>query len=441
MKFAALRNINYCATVAILKNFVPIPKADKIQSALIFGNSVIVSKEAKAGEIGIFFPVECQLSHEFVSENNLYRKSEDGNVDPTKTGYFESSRRVKCTKFLGVKSEGLWIPLSALSYLKINLSNFNEGDIFDKIGDHKICQKYVVKNNNSGGQNNVRGKVAKLADSIVDGQFRFHFDTENLRKNIHKIQPTDIISISDKFHGTSAIFSKPLVLRNLNWFERILRKFGIKIQETEYAMVYSSRKMIKAVNGIDKSNGVHYYGSDIWGVVAKEIDDKIPNSYTIYGEIVGYTPEGSVIQKGYGFGLDPKSHELFVYRVTSTNNKGRIIELSWPQMKEFCSAHAIQHVKELFYGKACDLVTFVEGMDICDWYNDLLKYLENRWVHDQDCEYNPKMPAEGIIIRKDNLESCESWKLKNFRFLELETKELDKGTVDLETAESDSQEN
>ena len=446
MKLQEPINQNYAATIVKLEHIIDLAGCDRIKGALIFGNQVIISKDAQVGDEGIFFPVECQLDHEFVSNNNLYRKPELGNIDTTKVGYFENNRRIKCAKFRGHKSEGMWLPLNSLWYLtpgnksdaNLLITDLRSGDTFDYIGTHKICEKYIPKSSNVGGVN--KGKKASLINSIVDGQWRFHFDTENLRKNIHKIYPHDIISISDKFHGTSLIAGKPLILRNLNWFEKLLRKVGVKIQESVYGLTYSSRKMIKAVNGVDKSNGLHYYSSDIWGIIAKEIEDRIPNGFTVYGEAVGYTPEGSFIQGGYNYGFDPKEHALFVYRVVSTNNEGKTLELSWPQLQEFCFTRALAPVKELFYGKAYDLVPFVEGTDIRDWHNDFLKYLEDRWVHDQDCEYNPGMPAEGIVVRRDSLVECESWKLKNFRFNERESKELDKGTIDIETEESNDTE-
>ena len=46
---------------------------------------------------------------------------------------------------------------------------------------------------------------------------------------------------------------------------------------------------------------------------------------------------------------------------------------------------------------------------------------------------NNKVPEEGIVVRKESLFSCDSYKLKSFRFLEFETKQLDKGESDIES--------
>ena len=443
------KNANYCATVTILQEFVNLDNCDNLKAALIFGNSVIVGKDAKVGDIGLFFPVECKLSEEFLKENNLYRKPELNN-EATQKGYFEAHGRIKAMKFRGHKSEGFFIPLSSLNYLTDFKGTLEVGDVFDKIEGHLICEKYIPAHNPASQQ--TKGKKASLKDSVVDGQFRFHFDTENLRKNIHKIQPTDIISISDKWHGTSAIISKPLIICHLSWYEKLLKKLGVKIQETQYGLVYSSRKMIKAVDGIDKSNGIHFYGEDIWGIIEKEVADKIPVSYTVYGEIVGYTPTGSPIQsasKGrpYHYGCSKGSHKFVVYRVTTTNADGKTLELSWPQMREFCNKYGFEMVHEWFYGRADDLLSYLTvkyaGNDsnedgIRVWQKELLKVIEENYVNNKPCPFNNnEVPAEGIVVRRDRLTECESWKLKNFAFLEDETKMLDIGTVDIETAESE----
>ena len=76
MKLKQPQNNNYCATIIEIKTLVPLEKCDNVQGAIIFGNQVIVSKELKIGTIGLFFPLETQLSKEFLSANNLYRKNE-----------------------------------------------------------------------------------------------------------------------------------------------------------------------------------------------------------------------------------------------------------------------------------------------------------------------------------------------------------------------------
>jgi hypothetical protein len=444
------RNPNYAASVVKLENFRDLAGCDNVKAALIYGNQIIVGKGVKAGDVGLFFPVETQILRDFLANNNLFRKPEWGNMDPEKKGFFEEHGRVKAVKFRGHKSEGFWIPLESLSYLGVPLSEFPVGAEFDSVGDRMICQKYVPRHRSRVGSGAKTEKKAKrVEDQIVDGQFQFHIDTENLRRNIHKITPDMWISLSDKWHGTSAIYANVLVNRPLKWWEKALRFIGLQYEPREHGYVWSSRRVVKGVNGEAKANAVHYYTSDIWGTVAKEVEFAVPKGYTLYGEIVGYTEDGSAIQKGYHYGCQPGTHRFLVYRVTQVNDDGITTELSWQQMKQFCERYGLEMVKELWYGRAGDWpfhpYVHVEEIDtnenVKTWQEGFLEALERIYVRDQMCVHNNcEVPAEGIVLRVDTMYDCIAFKLKSFRFLEWETKQLDAGTVDIETAESADEE-
>lgn len=429
-------NKNYCAIVVALSKFVDLANCDNIKAALIFGNQVIVSKAAAEGDVGLFFPVETQLSKEFLGANNLFRKPEWGNSDPEKKGFFEEHGRIKAVKFRGHKSEGFWIPLNSLIYLEVGswkASELSVGQEFNTICGFEICRKYVPKRNH-GSQRQLGPRKARKEDRIVDGQFRFHLDTENLRRNIHKIQPDSYISISDKWHGTSAVFANVLVKRELKWYEKLLKRLGVQVLDTHYGLTWSSRRVVKGVEE-EIEGKQHFYDTDVWGVVAKEVGPLLPKGYTVYGEIVGFTPDGAPIQPGYHYGCTEKAHRFLVYRVTVTNPDGKVVELSWSQMKEFCERSGLEMVKEIYFGLAFKN----EGHSLEEWQEWLLRTLESKFVYDQPCQHNNnEVPAEGIVVRIDRLDSCESYKLKNFAFLERETKLLDKGEVDTETAEAEA---
>ena len=63
---------NYCATVIKIEKIVELENCDNVYAAIIMGNQVIVSKNIKVGDIGLFFPVETKLSKDYLSANNLY---------------------------------------------------------------------------------------------------------------------------------------------------------------------------------------------------------------------------------------------------------------------------------------------------------------------------------------------------------------------------------
>ena len=181
MKIIKPKNENYSAIVVEIKTLIPLEKCDNVQGAIIMGNQVIVSKSVKIGDVGLYFPLECALSKEYLSNNNLYRVHKNKpnlNVDTTaKGGYFEENGRIRCARFLGHKSEGLFMPLESLQCFGVLELEINT--CFDEINGFPICSKYVVKTNRTPGQpGSKKSKSTKKYESkLVENQFRFHSDT------------------------------------------------------------------------------------------------------------------------------------------------------------------------------------------------------------------------------------------------------------------------
>lgn len=431
MKFEKTKS-DYCATVVVIDKLVVLENCDNVKHAIIMGNNVVVGKDTKEGDIGLFFPVETQLSPKYLSYNNLYRK-EELNQDNAKKGYFEINGRIRCVKFRGNKSEGLFMPIESMSNLGFDTEDFKEGDSFDKIDNVEICNKYIIKIKNQHGLGGKGKKARKPIESkIIDDQFRFHTDTSQLYRNLHHINPDDIIQLSYKLHGTSGISSKILCKKKINWFEKALKFLGVNIVDKEYDNIYSSRKVIK--NHELNPNANHYYEIDIWGLANTKIEQYLSTGMTMYYEIVGYTPEGGMIQAGYDYGCEIKTFEIYIYRITHTSNDGSVIEYTSQQVKEFCAFKGLNSVPELFYGKANELFSD-NRLTIRNWREGFLNELKTRF-NDKNCYMCANnIPEEGVVLRKDSLE-FEAWKCKSAKFYEWETKQLDKGVVDIETEES-----
>ena len=47
------------------------PNAHSLQIATIFGASVIVDLNTKIGDLGVYFPIDLQLSEEYCEKNNI----------------------------------------------------------------------------------------------------------------------------------------------------------------------------------------------------------------------------------------------------------------------------------------------------------------------------------------------------------------------------------
>ena len=176
------KNKNYCCTIVQIKTLVPLPKLDRVQAALIFSNQVIVDKSTQVGDIGLFFPIETQLSNDFLANNNLYRDP-TLNVDANKKGYFELNGRIRAVKFQGNKSEGFFIPLTSLEFVRpLTRDDVTVGTEFDEFDGHKICEKFIPKNiqNDRAPKRSKADKKLKRISRLVENQFKFHIDMNSV---------------------------------------------------------------------------------------------------------------------------------------------------------------------------------------------------------------------------------------------------------------------
>lgn len=423
MKLKKPINQNYCVTIVEIRNIIELDNCDNVVHTNIMGNLVITSKDTKVGDVGLYFPVETQLSDEYCKINNLYRHSEN-NSNPDKKGYMEDNRRIRCVKFRGHESQGLFMPISSVSEFLDEGDELFIGDEFDTLNDHSICNKYVVKirESNPSNRKNKKPKESK----IIDNQFRFHEDTNMLYKNLNKINPEDYIHISYKLHGTSGISSKILCKKKLSLWNKIGKLLGFDVNKQQYDYIYASRKVIK--NSDLNPNANHFYGDDIWGFAHEVVKDYLTNGLTLYYEIVGFLPSGAVIQKDYDYGQEPGTFGIYIYRITYTNTEGKVFEYSAKQVQEWCKLNGLNAVPELYYGKVKDFYAF---RNTINWEDDFLSAIKLMY-NDHNC-YMCKntVPEEGCVIRLDKL-NFEAYKAKSALFYERETKMLDKGEVDIE---------
>jgi hypothetical protein len=440
-KISEKANPNYLAAIVRLDNIVPHPNADRLQIAVVQGNSVIVSLDAKEGDVYVYFPLECAINKEFLSWSNSF-SDKTMNSDTEIAGFFGKQGRVKAVKLRGAPSMGYAVPrnklemwLSEKEKKAVIISDDLIGKEFDSYNDIIICEKYVnpvaLKKQNKEKKN--QKKVVR-EPKVVDSQFHFHINTPQLRKLIHNISPNDYIAITRKLHGTSWVAARLLCNKRLTWQEKVLKKFGVKIVDTEYDLLWASRRVLK--NGyLEVGNKDHFYSYDLWEDIAKSVEYAIQDSITLYGESVGYTKTGSFIQNGYDYGCPVGQFKTYIYRITTTNQSGQVYEFSHNQVKEYCEKFGLTMVPELYYGKAKDLYPELSVKE--HWHENFLQRLIEDYL-EKDCDLckSQKVPDEGICLRKDIFD-IEVYKLKSFKFLEWETKQLDdENYLDMESQDA-----
>ena len=275
--------------------------------------------------------------------------------------------------------------------------------------------------------------------------------------------PEDVINVSFKYHGTSAIHANLLHEKTIKakWYQKLV---GVKDRiEQYYNYIASSRKVIKSDPNLQDTG---YYKEDIWSHVLQEIKDRIPKGWTIYSEIVGYLPSGAMIQKDYDYGYDSGTYGVIPYRITVTNPDGDEVELSPEQIIEWSKKNGLVPMHSYFTGTVKDhydyllskhfseegAKAFVDVNEIknnegiySEEYKKALTEFRAQYLHLLEAEYNEKdcpicinkVPEEGIIIRKlKHPSKFEALKLKSKRFLKHESDEQDQNIINIEDQES-----
>lgn len=423
MKLTKPENDNYAAVITEIKEVHDLEGCDNIRGATLFGFQAIVSKDTAPGTLGVFFAAESQLSEEYTRQNNLYRHSEL-NKDESQKGYLEDNRRVRAMKFRGHRSDCLFMPLSSLSYIKgLDLSELKEGDSFDKIGDHDICNKYVIQRTKR------EQRIEKNKDKFIRVDTKFlpkHYDTDNFFRHRETIPGDTTVIVTQKLHGTSIRIGNTVVARKHSLRDRIAQRLGVAVKTHELDYVFGSKNVIKDINN---PNQDHYYktdGYDLYTTEGKKLEGVVPENFLIYGELIGWVPGGGPIQKNYTYQVPPQTCDLYVYRVAFVNGQGKVVDLAWDQVKEFCADSGLKHVPELWRGKMSECL-------VEQWFIDT-KFKEIGYP--QAVPLAAESPVdEGVCIRVDGL-APYILKAKGPQFYEHETAILDEGIEDLESSQS-----
>lgn len=416
MKLDKPANLNYAATIIEIGPTINLPGLDNLIGVPALGHQALTQKGIQKGDLRVAFTAETQLSERYAAFNNLHRESEL-NLDSSVTGYLEKNRRIRAMKLRGHISNALLMPLQSLSYTGFDVSQLKPGDTFDTLNGHEICRKYEIQT--PRGSTPQRSKVEKAFKRVDKTVFPEHLDTDSYWRSKHLLRDGRVVVVTQKLHGTSWRGGNVPVLRQLSWRERVAKKFGVKVAEHEHDVVFGSRKVIKDVNNPNQN---HFYESDIWTTYGERVTDLIPEGYMIYGELIGWTPDGAPIQKNYTYHMTEGEAELYVYRVATVNRHGVLADLPWDGVKEFCSQRGLRWVPELAR-------VSVQGVEVLlDSVLDSRLADHGDWVEPPLVVSSHKTVDEGVCLRQDGVVPT-ILKAKFPLFLEHETKLLDAGEL------------
>ena len=414
--------MSYNAYIVKIKEIRPHSNADRLQVVTVFGNDVIVGLDAKINDLAIYFPTDGRLNTEYCRQNRLLReKDEQGN---NVGGYMDESKcHVTTIKLRKEKSDGLLMPLKSLEKFT-DINTLKEGDVITTLNGILICEKYIPE----GKKNKVEGlqkeKRKKKTDTISYPFFEEHRDTSQLAYNTAQFKEGDLCYVTLKMHGSSGRSSYTIKEKKKllpYWLHRILKfvKIELPIKKTWDYISGTRRVVLK-----NYDNG--FYGNDNF---RKEWHDffvgKLQKGITVYYEIVGYVNENQLIMpecnnkktkdkefiKQYGettrftYGCGVGQNDIYVYRMTKTDEDGNIIEIPWEIVKIYCEKMGVKHVPE--FGKY--LFTNVDD----------LMTIVNNCVEGSD-PIGKTHIKEGVVVRVDNKEKFTAYKHKSFSFKLLE---------------------
>jgi hypothetical protein len=481
----------YKAYITVLTNVRKHPNADRLLLADVFGNTVCVSTDYTEGQLGVYFPTDGQLSVEFAEKNNLVRKKDDagnnigGYMDPDK-------RNVTAIRLRGEKSDGLFLPISALNYCYAHDDasiELRAGDVIDGlVNGHEICCKYIPRSNTRRGTvtEGNRTRKKKVATAPL---FKEHADTEQLAYNLGAFKPGDYIEITLKMHGTSQRTGALPVLQGYkrSLWEKITRKEGTPIYD--YGYVSGTRRVV-----LENYEGGFYGDNQFREQHSKVFEGKLWKGETVYYEVVGFTTSGAPIMssasnsklqdkefiKQYGketvfsygctpdgkktlYGKDevgqfqitetvPQS-DIYVYRMTMTNPDGEVVEYTPDFMRYRCEQMAVKTVPVFWRGfipefedriyvdrnenGECDEneVTYTKPIDAGEW---VMKMAEQ--FYDGPDPVGKTHVREGVVVRIINRPKFAAYKHKNFSFKVLEgIAKVDAEAPDMEEAQEVSE--
>ncbi len=465
--------MSYYAIVTKLKDVRPHPNADRLQLATVFGNTICVDLSYSEDQIGVYFPTGGQLSVKFAEANNLLRKkdAEGNNIG----GYMDPDKRnVTAIKLRGEKSDGLFLPLKCLESFG-DISTLGVGDRIETFNGEEICTKYIPKTQARRGAPGLGNHTRKFRAPIAP-QFAEHADTEQLAYNLGAFKVGDELEFTLKMHGTSQRTGHLKVLTGYKktLLDRIFKRPGKPVYDWGY--VSGTRRVV-----LDTFDG-GFYGSNAFREQHHNaFVGKLWKGETAYYEVVGFTHTGASIMgsgnneklgkdfvKQYGketvfsYGCSPTEptpaselgmivdaisgpanpqSDIYVYRMTMTNEDGEVVEYTPDFMRYRCEQMGIKCVP--VFGKAtlsADRLHFTapDGYDHDYLIGDgTLGDMVMKCAEDYYSGTDPVGKThirEGVVVRIINRPKFAAVKHKNFEFKVLEgiiSEKLAESTTDV----------
>lgn len=312
---------SHAVPVIEVEDIIEHPNADALELAIVGGWQTAVRKGLFAkGSRAVYIPVDSVLSEELGAQ-----------IFPPDSKVKLNSHRVRAARIRGEMSFGFIIDESSVD--EPYRSAIRKAKVGDDLAKTLGVTKYEPPEPNyqgppHGPRDNRRGNP----------WLEKYTDIENFENYVNLFEEGELVYISEKMHGTSARYGV-LPRTALRGWRKILKPLYNLLGHGEYEFVYGSRNV-----QLQYRKKMHYDGN-VYAEAGKALDleSVLEPGEVLYGEVVGRTKSGGVIQKGYDYGYsEPK---LFAYDVMS---HGRYLSPS--EFRDWCEDRAIPMVPVVYIG-------------------------------------------------------------------------------------------
>lgn len=325
---------NHKVPVVRITDVLPHPNADRLEIVQVGGYQVVVGKgNFKPGDLAVYVQPDSIVpdipAFEFVWEKDGGGQLRDVAAARAAGGIPERWRRITVKKLRKEWSEGLLMTLSDLRLLDgVKKSQVDKEDVFegDDVAEFLGITHYNPPEEQEG-EPTVSRKQSKVWPRSLKGWYYFlaywgsfglynpwgdtngfgnekapentppMYDVETYKNHTQAFEPTDVVVVTEKIHGSNARYTYRLT-SNLNFWGRLKGDAG--------KMYAGSRKLWKG-----------QASKTIWRQVLKanpEIERwaKDHPGYTLYGEV---TPTQSKNDVDYHYGASKEQPKFFAFDI------------------------------------------------------------------------------------------------------------------------------
>ena len=411
----------YTAFITRIKNLRKHTNADRLLVGECFGSTVVVGLDTEPEQLGVYFPTDGQLGIEYATQNNLLRgKDANGN---NIGGYLDPEKRnIRALRLRGEQSDGLFMPLESLAAFT-DITKLSEGETVSALNGVVICEKYIPCGN-PGRRHTGGGTKLKTEPKTQYLFFAEHSDTAQLQHNLTQFKPGERVIITLKMHGVSqrAMNAIRETDKKQSFLQRTIARITKRPPEKirNWGCVSGTRRTVL------NTNGGRYGGNNDFRMKYHDLfNGKLQKGEEVYFEAVGYANDSTPIMstcnnkkledkgfvKQYGdtttfsYGCAPGENDIYVYRMTMTNEDGYTVEYPWSLVKLRCEQMGVKYVPEF---EAFDFTT-----------TDDLNERVGKYLGGAD-PIGKTHVREGVAVRIEGREKFTAFKSKNFEFKVLE---------------------